>query len=125
MLRLLGLWGPVAAWMALIFSFSAMEMPPGGASVPDWASHAAVYCGLAVLVCRALAGGFRVPALRETVLAVVLASAYGITDEWHQMSVPNRNAEVADLVKDFAGAAVGAMLFHLVTAFRLRKEVAR
>lgn len=125
MLRLLGLWGPVAAWMALIFSFSAMQMPPGGASVPDWASHAAVYCGLSALLCRALAGGVRPIPAGAAILAVALSVLYGITDEWHQIYVPHRIAELADVVKDLGGALVGALLFHVLTVYWQRKEVAR
>ena len=59
MAKLLGLWGPVAGWMALIFGFSSLQMPPAGGSVPDWISHGAVYAALAALICRALAGGVR------------------------------------------------------------------
>ena len=117
MARLLGLWGPVAAWMALIFGFSAMQAPPGGASVPDWASHATVYCALAVLVCRALAGGVRPVSMREVVLAVALSTLYGVSDEWHQSFVPHRTPELADVMKDLGGAVAGAMLFHLLTGY--------
>jgi VanZ family protein len=41
------------------------------------------------------------------------------------MFVPDRTAEVADLVKDLGGAVLGAMLFHVFTAYWQRKEVAR
>jgi VanZ family protein len=111
--------------MALIFTFSAMRMPPGGASVPDWSSHGAVYCVLAILICRALAGGFRPLAARRTALAAALATLYGVTDEWHQMYVPQRVAEVADLLKDLGGALLGVVIFNVLTAYRQRKEVAR
>lgn len=120
MARLLGLWAPVAAWMALIFAFSAMRMPPGGASVPDWSSHGAVYAVLAILLCRALAGGLHPLPARGTALAVALAAVYGVTDEWHQMYVPQRVAEVSDLAKDLGGALLGAMIFNLLTAYRQR-----
>jgi VanZ family protein len=100
--------------MALIFGFSSVPMPPAGGSVPDWASHGGVYCGLSLLLCRALAGGVRAAPLRVAVLSAALSTAYGITDEWHQVYVPRRMAEAADVVKDLGGAVVGAALFHLL-----------
>jgi VanZ family protein len=108
--------------MALIFFLSSLQMPPGAGSVPDWASHGGVYGALAVLICRALAGGLRPISLSLAAVATLLATLYGITDEWHQMYVPHRTAELADVVKDLAGAAAGAALFH---ALAPRWRVAR
>lgn len=124
MTRLVRLWGPVAAWMGLIFFFSSLQMPPGGASVPDWASHGAVYLGLSVLVCRALAGGVRPIPGRTALLAAALTTLYGMADEWHQSWVPHRIAEWADVVKDLGGALAGAALFHALAGRLARKEAA-
>jgi VanZ family protein len=112
--RLLGLWGPVAAWMAMIFGFSSLQMPPGAGSIPDWLSHGGVYAGLGALLCRALAGGMRAAPLRVAITAAALAGVYGVLDEWHQSYVPHRTAEAADVVKDVGGAVIGAALFHLL-----------
>ena len=114
MLRLLGLWLPVAAWMAMIFGVSSLQMPPGIGFVPDWMSHGGVYCALAALTSRALAGGVRAAPLRVALMSAALGSLYGVTDEWHQVYVPHRTAEAADVVKDMGGAVVGAALFHLL-----------
>ena len=114
MFRLLGLWGPVAAWMAMIYGVSSLRMPPGAGSIPDWASHGGVYAALSALLCRALAGGVRAAPLRLAVLAAVLATVYGVVDEWHQSYVPRRTAEAADVIKDMGGAVLGAALFHLL-----------
>jgi VanZ family protein len=121
----LGLWGPVAAWMGLIFALSSLQMPPGAGSIPDWSSHGAVSCALAILLCRALAGGVRPAPVRLAVLAAVVATLYGVSDEWHQMYVPQRRAEVADVVKDLGGAVLGAVLFQMLAprfAARPRRE---
>jgi VanZ family protein len=112
--RLLGLWGPVAAWMAMIYGVSSLRMPPGAGSIPDWMSHGGVYAGLAALLGRALAGGVRAAPLGVALAAAVLASLYGVTDEWHQAYVPHRTAELADVMKDVGGAVIGAALFHLL-----------
>lgn len=104
------LWGPVAAWMAVIFAASSRPVPVPVAQVPDWMSHAAAYAVLAVLACRALAGGLRRPVpARAAALAVVLSFLYGVTDEAHQSFVPGRFPEAADLLKNLAGAAAGAL----------------
>jgi VanZ family protein len=104
--------------MALIFFVSSLKMPPGAGSVPDWASHGGVYAALAALICRALAGGVRPASLGVVAAAALLATLYGITDEWHQMYVPRRTAEVADVIKDMGGAIAGAALFHALAPRR-------
>ena len=44
------------------------------------------------------------------VLAVVIASVYGITDEWHQYFVPDRSCDPADWAVDTVAALCGALL---------------
>ena len=44
------------------------------------------------------------------VLAVVIASIYGITDEWHQYFVPDRSCDPADWAVDTVAALCGALL---------------
>jgi VanZ family protein len=43
------------------------------------------------------------------VWAWLIAVAYGATDEWHQMYVPSRTADVRDLAADAIGAFVAAI----------------
>jgi VanZ family protein len=100
-----------AAWAAAIFWASSRPNPfpflPKGLLSRDKLLHAAVYAVLAALVLGALASSRR-SAARAVVLAAVLATAYGASDEWHQSRVPNRDADAGDLAADAAGAAVGA-----------------
>jgi len=51
--------------------------------------------------------------------AVVLGSAYGLTDEIHQAFVPGRSADPRDWVADTAGAVLGALL---AVAYLRRRE---
>jgi VanZ family protein len=113
--RALRLWGPVAAWMAVIFAVSSQSVLPGAAMLPDWSTHGSAYAVLSLLTCRALAGGLGVAIRgRDAWLAVVLCAAYGVTDELHQRFVPGRQAEAVDVAKDVAGALVGAWLYRRV-----------
>lgn len=116
--RPLSLWGPVAAWMALLFGASAQSgIAAASVPAPDWLSHGSAYLVLATLVCRALSGGFRRPVGgRELLLAVALCTLYGLSDEYHQSFVPGRDASAGDVLKDFSGALVGAMLCRILTA---------
>jgi VanZ family protein len=101
-------------YMAAIFWASAQSdlSPPGGLS--DKPTHSIGYALLGVLFVHALVGG--VPkriSLRIALLSVALTTAYGITDEIHQMFVPGRFADVSDVVADAIGGAIGAALCWL------------
>lgn len=109
MTRRLALWGPVAAYMALIFFLSAQPDAPLPSQLSDKHGHSIGYMGLAVTVGRALAGGISAgTSLRAAAGAWAIASAYGATDEWHQSFVPGRSADVHDWFADAAGALIGA-----------------
>ena len=44
-------------------------------------------------------------------LAVLIVSAFGVTDEWHQSFVPGRDADVFDWLSDTLGAALAVVLY--------------
>jgi hypothetical protein len=104
------LWGPPVVWMAAIFGVSSMSDIsglPGQVSPP--AAHFGEYAVLALLLVRAFAGG-RLAGVtwRTLAAAVVVSTAYGVSDEWHQSFVPGRAAELTDVVMDAAGATAAA-----------------
>jgi VanZ family protein len=101
--------------MGLIFFFSSLPDPggpPGGIS--DKVAHVLIYAALGASLVRALAGG-RIPAmtLNRILLAAVLGTLYGVSDEIHQHFVPPRTPEVLDVVADAIGAFVGAIVMTL------------
>jgi VanZ family protein len=109
------LWGPPVIYAFFIFPFSAESNPlPALTSlVWDKALHVTEYAGFALLLCRALRGeGLRW--WRSIALAVILASVYAATDEFHQLFVPQRSADVADWLADVIGATVGSSLYRLI-----------
>jgi VanZ family protein len=107
----LWLWGPVWIHMGLIFILSSI--PYFGAlpgNISDKTGHSVGYAVLGILLVRALAHG-RASAvtLRTALLAVLLATAYGISDECHQWFVPGRSADMYDAIADAEGAAVASL----------------
>jgi len=95
------------------------------AHVWDKLLHTAEYGGLAFLLCRAWRGeGFR--GRTATLLAVLLASLYGASDEWHESFVPLRTPDVLDWLADTLGSAIGAVAFiasvRVSGSFRRRKN---
>ncbi len=109
--------------MGLIFIASSIpdvQALPGGVS--DKTAHFWVYGVLGLLTYRALAAdtlaGLTIP---RAVLSVLIALAYGISDEFHQSFVPGRSPDVFDVIADTAGAA-GAVLVLLVAGYWLRRR---
>lgn len=99
--------GLVARVRALLV---AMQVALVGTGV-DLVSPLAHFCEYAVfgfLLQNAL--GCSSPARRALALAVIVASAYGVTDEFHQLFVPGRACDPADWLVDTAGAALGALI---------------
>lgn len=118
------LWLPSIAWMGVIFRLSATpgSQLPGGYSTLGHLVAYAILGGLLVLPL-----GRRFPHGQAIALATLFASAYGITDEFHQAFVPMRTPDVADWGVDTLGAFAGALA---VSAFaralqrrRLRRQL--
>ena len=119
-----GLWLPVLAYMAMLFWFSSLSRlpsPPGDLSYYD--VHLAAYAGLAALNTRALArGAFDRVGGRHVAGAIVIATAYGVSDEYHQLFVPGRNFDVLDVAADAIGAIIGASALGAWSIIRRRFE---
>jgi len=99
--------------MIVIFIFSSISnLGPLPAGLSDKSGHSIGYAILGALLLRGLADG-RPSGFTwwRCLLAVVLAAAYGITDEIHQAFVPGRTPDVMDVAADAVGAAlaVGAL----------------
>jgi VanZ family protein len=95
--------------MAMLFglsSLSTLPTPPGGFSFYD--IHVAAYAGLGALTARATAKGVRNVSWRAVLLAIVIATLYGVSDDYHQRFVPGRSFDVLDMVADTIGSVIGA-----------------
>ena len=117
-------WLAPVLWALLLFVASSIP----GTSYPDVAFqyadkivHVGIYGMLGALL--ALAARLSKPwSVRKVWLfAVALAAAYGATDELHQLFVPNRSADLRDLLADAVGAALGATLTLIVVRRGVRR----
>lgn len=99
--------------MIVIFGFSAQSNPLPEVTTHVWDKllHASEYAGLAFLLARALRGE-GAPWSVVLALAVVMASAYGASDEVHQAFVPGRDSAIGDWLADSLGAFMGAMILR-------------
>jgi VanZ family protein len=116
------LWLPPLVYMAAIFHVSSesQSLPMLTEHVWDKILHTIEYVGLAVLVFRAL-DGEELGRWQSAVLTVMIVSAYGASDEWHQLFVPTRSSDVEDWLTDTVAGAIGAaayVVFQLTSSFR-------
>jgi VanZ family protein len=88
-------------------SLSGESLP--SVRISDKVIHAIEFGGLAVLLCRALRAQAPSCSLRLVALVSILATiGYGLTDEFHQLFVPARTADLADAAADSLGALLAA-----------------
>ncbi len=102
-----------AALAAVIFLASSRSQIAG----PDIAgidkvAHFLVYGLLGTLLGRLGRGR------RAAGWALLAASLYGISDEWHQSFTPGRSVEVADWAADTLGAALAVTLYTAWPRYR-------
>jgi VanZ family protein len=123
-IRFLWTWGPAIAWMAATFAAShqsVVEIPFGA---PDYAGHGLGYAALAALIMRALAGGvLRNMRAALVIPAVLIATLYGFTDEFHQSFVPGRMASWGDIAADAVGSLAGACAAAILAGLLGRRRV--
>jgi VanZ family protein len=105
------LWLPPLALMGAIFFFSAQPSLDSGLGWIDHVGRKLVHFGEYAVLCflwwRALAASTN--PRRAVLLALVLASAYAVTDEYHQTFVEGRHGSPVDWLIDSAGAAATAL----------------
>jgi hypothetical protein len=98
-------------WMLLIFLLSSQSSLPTIRlfSGTDLLAHAVFYGVLCVLLARSLTPP-RVTTWKRVLLLTTLVTAYGITDEYHQLFVPGRNASGWDILADGLGGFLAALM---------------
>ncbi len=103
----MGLWAGVIFALSSIpgTRFPAIDLPQS-----DKLVHALLYGVLGALLRRALdRTRGREAAAGNVLLAILLATAYGISDEIHQLWTPHRSADWRDVAADTLGGTLGAV----------------
>ena len=109
-------WAAVAFYMAVIYALSSMSFDfrlfhTAQKIHLDWIVHVVEYSVFGFLLARAF--GHSVPSKtgrRLLLAALIVGVLYAVSDEWHQRSVPNRDASVYDAIADTVGLALGAVV---------------
>ena len=112
-------WVPTVLWMGVIFFLSSLteSATPGRDILPDKVCHAGEYFILAFLILFALQRTTQVSFLTSFWIALSCGTAYGLSDEIHQLYVPTRHCDIGDLVADICG-----VLALFLTLWALRKS---
>ena len=117
-------WGPAVGFLVAIFCVSGMSHPDffiGLFLGHQKVGHFVAYGFLCVLLFRALRYSCRPWVFHwAPVIALVLASFYGATDEFHQLFVPGRSGEVRDWAIDTLGALTAAVVLLVYAEIRDR-----
>lgn len=113
-------WGPALVMMLLIFlasSIPSQELPDFEVwdTLVKKGGHMLGYALLAAAYLRGLAPAGGRPARREILTAVLLASLYAVSDEFHQSFVPGRESTPADVGIDVLGAMTGVWVREYVS----------
>ena len=112
-------WSPALLWAGMIFVLSSMSFPPGPDMFP--AQDKAVHAGIFGVLAGCLFMGFRIERRfgfwKAALLALLLTSLYGASDEFHQSFVPNRQVDALDWAADRFGAIAFVAGAHFLRRF--------
>ena len=137
----------VAAWMAVIFTFSTdafseahttpiigpllstlfPNLSPGHlvnvAMLVRKLGHLSEYFILALLLRRAFDDqAVAQPEKHRAFYTVLIATLYAISDEWHQSFVPSRTSSAQDVLIDAIGAICGVCVYHWWSRRAIKKQ---
>ena len=108
----LGIFSTVYAWL----KDASARLFGAGVDLASPLGHFLEYAVFGALLANALR--CHMPPARAAAIAVLCASAYGASDEFHQLFVPDRACDPLDWIVDTVGAALGALLARGVVSAR-------
>ncbi len=107
-------WGPLLAYMLIIFLVSSASRPALLRYAPDYTWHFVGYFVMGLLAIRAFARGLAQPAGGKAALfGVLLALVYALSDEWHQSFVRGRVASLQDIAVDALGIVSALAVLYI------------
>jgi VanZ family protein len=111
--------------MAVIFAMSSStRVPKLPAGLSDHTGHFIGYGLLGAFAIRAFArASWTQIGIPSGWRAIVLSSAYGVTDEYHQSFVSSRTPSVADWLADTLGATTAVLVIIWLARERRRGSV--
>jgi VanZ family protein len=117
-------WLPAILWAATIFFLSAQSSLPNlapGVLNFDKVEHSGAYGLLGLLVFDAVRRTTTLTLPKVALLAILITSAYGASDEFHQRFVPNRSCDILDWTADTTGGVLAAIVFAAYESRRSQK----
>ena len=114
MRSLLKYWTPLYIYAGLIFYLSSIPRPIPEVEIPffDKALHICEYAVFGLLASRAFKNSSRKAFFENfKILAILISIIYGISDEFHQVFVSERQFSVFDILADSIGGVLGAFVY--------------
>lgn len=108
---------PAILCMAIIFKLSSMTSAEleGLPHVWDKLAHTCEYATLAGCFCMWWTRGqWTAKSWFRVAIVMLLALAYGCTDEYHQRFVEGRSCDAMDLIADTLGGLIGGSVYVLI-----------
>ncbi len=112
-------WAPVFIYLVLIYLLSSGSFHFGlfnksQKTHADKIVHVVEYAFLGFLLARAMGKYtfFRQSMRLLAAIVLLVGVIYGISDEFHQMNVPNRTADFSDVIADGVGVFIGVFIYY-------------
>jgi len=121
---LLKYWVPLYLYAGLIFYLSSIPKPLPEVGIPffDKVLHVFEYAVFGLLASRAFKHSPRKIFFENfVILAVSLSVLYGISDEFHQMFVSERQMSIFDVAADGIGGIVGTFIYSVKFQTKLNR----
>jgi VanZ family protein len=118
-------WIPAVAWSLMIFYLStrsSFPTPPFWFENIDKVVHAILFGTLSVFIYFALFAGHRLRFIYAALLAIFISSAYGGSDEIHQIWTAGRTSDLHDWIADTLGACI-VFVFVLIPKRKPRPAI--
>jgi VanZ family protein len=107
-------WVLALVWIIFIFLLSSqsdLHAPPVFPA-QDELAHLIVFGILGILFGRSFKPNEKPLSFKNILIITILVTVYGGVDEVHQIFVPNRHAEIGDLIADAVGGFLGGIVFY-------------
>lgn len=85
-------------------------------------AHFGIYFILAILVMNAL-NQSKIKGFRAAIFTLIFCILYAASDEAHQLFVPGRGAQIADVIIDSTGAFLGILVYVLIFEVKILSKI--